>query len=67
MILRNTYIHTNVKQALIKLFYLSSNNVNLDICAASCRNISKAKNKEGGEGGCNQYTTPKHIISEDTG
>ena len=37
------------------------------MCASSCRNISKAKNKEGGVGGCNQYTTTKNKISEDTG
>ena len=34
----------------------------------NCRNISKAKNKEGGGGwGCNQYTTTQNKISEDTG
>ena len=36
----------------------------LDICASSCRNISNAKNKEGG---CNQCTTTKNKISENTG
>ena len=39
----------------------------LDIYASSWRNISKAKNKERGGWGCNQYTTTKHEISEDTG
>ena len=29
----------------------------LDICASSCMNISKAKIKK--RGGCNQYTTTK--------
>ena len=38
----------------------------IEICASSCRNISKAKNKEGGGGVTMQYTPTKNKISEET-